>query len=275
MLKHILKKAQLGFVQSERRINMKALITGASSGIGRDIARYLSSLGYDLILVARRENKLLELKKELKTNVQIIPLDLSVQENCFELYNRTKDENIDFLVNNAGFGVCGEFCDVPLEDELKLIDTNIKAMHILFKLYLKDMVKRNSGYVLNVGSSAGFMAGPVFSSYYASKNYVVRMSEAVFEELRRAKNNVKVSVLCPGPVNTEFSQVAKVDFLLGGLSSEYVAKYAVDKTLKGKMVITPGKLMKLIKFFEHFGSETMTTRISYNVQKRKNDKGGK
>ncbi|MGN1467580.1 MAG: SDR family NAD(P)-dependent oxidoreductase [Ruminococcus sp.] len=251
---------------------MKALITGASSGIGRDIARYLSSLGYDLILVARRENRLEELKNQLKTDCRIICLDLSKEENCFKLYQMTKEENIDFLVNNAGFGVCGNFCDVPLDEEIRLIDTNIKAMHILFKLYLKDMVKRNSGYIINVGSSAGFMAGPVFSSYYASKNYVVRLTEAVYEELRRSKSKVKVSVLCPGPVNTEFNRVANVKFALGGLSSEYVAKYAVDKTLRGKMVIIPGKLMKLNKFIQHFAGETVITRISYHIQKRKNEK---
>lgn len=251
---------------------MKALITGASSGIGRDIARYLSSLGYDLILVARRENRLEELKNQLKTDCRIICLDLSKEENSFKLYQMTKEENVDFLVNNAGFGVCGNFCDVPLDEEIRLIDTNIKAMHILFKLYLKDMVKRNSGYIINVGSLAGFMAGPVFSSYYASKNYVVRLTEAVYEELRRSKSKVKVSVLCPGPVNTEFNRVANVKFAVGGLSSEYVAKYAVDKTLRGKMVIIPGKLMKLNKFIQHFAGETVITRISYHIQKRKNEK---
>lgn len=251
---------------------MKALVTGASSGIGRDIARCLSEKGYDLILVARREDRLLELKSQLKTKAEVISLDLSKTENCFKLYEMTKDENIDFLVNNAGFGVCGKFCDTPLEEELKLIDTNIKAMHILFKLYLKDMVKRNSGCILNVGSSAGFMAGPVFSSYYASKNYVVRMTEAVYEELRKDKSNVKLSVLCPGPVNTEFNQVAEVNFAIGGLSSEYVAKYAAEKALKGKMIIIPGKLMKFTKFIQHFSSEKLTTRVSYHIQKRKNER---
>ena len=254
---------------------MKALVTGASSGIGRDIAKYLSSKGYDLILVARREDRLKELKSELKTDVKIIPLDLSVSDNCFKLYDMTKDENIDFLVNNAGFGACGNFIDVDLNDELRLIDTNVKALHILFKLYLNDMVKRDSGVILNVGSLAGFMAGPGFSSYYASKNYVVRLTEAVNEELRRKKSNVKVSVLCPGPVNTEFNSVAKVNFVVGGLSSEFVAKYSVDKTLKGKMVIIPGKLAKFTKFITHFGSEKLVTKISYHIQKRKTEKGRK
>lgn len=252
---------------------MTALITGASSGMGRDMARYLAELGYDLILTARREDRLLELKDELNNvNVEVIPLDLSKAENCFKLYDMTKDKNVEFLINNAGFGAYGKFVDVPLEKELKLIDTNIKALHILTKLYIKDMIKKNKGYILNVGSAAGFLSGPTFSSYYASKNYVVRLTEAVHEEMRRDKINVKVSALCPGPVNTEFNKVANVNFAVGGLSSEYAAKYAIDKTLKGKMIITPGKLMKLAKFGEHFLSEKMLTRMSYNMQMKRKDK---
>jgi short-subunit dehydrogenase len=252
---------------------MTALITGASSGMGRDMARYLAELGYDLILTARREDRLLELKDELNNvNVEVIPLDLSKAENCFKLYDMTKDKNVEFLINNAGFGAYGKFVDVPLEKELELIDTNIKALHILTKLYIKDMIKKNKGYILNVGSAAGFLSGPTFSSYYASKNYVVRLTEAVHEEMRRDKINVKVSALCPGPVNTEFNKVANVNFAVGGLSSEYAAKYAIDKTLKGKMIITPGKLMKLAKFGEHFLSEKMLTRMSYNMQMKRKDK---
>ncbi|MCH5298643.1 MAG: SDR family oxidoreductase [Ruminococcus sp.] len=252
---------------------MTALITGASSGIGRDIARYLASKKYDLILVARREDRLEELKKSISgVKVETISTDLSVEENCFALYEQTKDREIDFLVNNAGFGAYGKFSEVPLEKELELINTNIKALHILTKLYIKDMTRRNSGYVLNVGSAAGFLAGPTFSSYYASKNYVVRLTEAIHEEMRRDKINVKVCALCPGPVNTEFNKVANVNFAVGGLSSEYVAKYAVEKTLKGKMVITPGIMMKLAKFGEHFLSEKRMTRVSYGMQMKRKDK---
>lgn len=252
---------------------MTALVTGASSGMGRDMARYLAELGYDLILTARREDRLLELKDELNNvNVEVIPLDLSKAENCFKLYDMTKDKNVEFLINNAGFGAYGKFVDVPLEKELELIDTNIKALHILTKLYIKDMIKKNKGYILNVGSAAGFLSGPTFSSYYASKNYVVRLTEAIHEEMRRDKINVKISALCPGPVNTEFNKVANVNFAVGGLSSEYAAKYAIDKTLKGKMIITPGKLMKLAKFGEHFLSEKMLTRMSYNMQMKRKDK---
>jgi short-subunit dehydrogenase len=249
---------------------MTALITGASSGMGRDMARYLASKGYNLILTARRKERLEELKNELKnTSVDIIELDLSKEENCFKLYDLTKDKGVDFLINNAGFGAYGKFNEVPLEKELELINTNIKALHILTKLFIKDMIKRNSGYILNVGSAAGFLAGPTFSSYYASKNYVVRLTEAIHEEMRRDKINVKVSALCPGPVNTEFNKVANVNFAVGGLESEYVAKYAIDKTLKGKMIITPGKLMKIAKFGEHFLSEKRLTRMSYSMQMKR------
>lgn len=249
---------------------MTALITGASSGIGRDIARYLASLNYDLILVARREDRLLELKSDIKNvKVDIIVSDLSVRENCVDLFENTKDRNIDFLVNNAGFGAYGKFDTVPLEEELRLIDTNIVALHILTKLFLKDMKKRNSGYILNVGSASAFLPGPTFSSYYASKSYVVRLTQGIYEELRRDKSNVKISALCPGPVKTEFNKVANVGFAISGLDSEYVAKYAVDKTIKGKMVITPGKLMKTLKFLERFPSEKMLAKISYNIQHKR------
>lgn len=249
---------------------MTALITGASSGMGRDMARYLALKGYDLILTARRKERLEELKQELKNvEVTVIELDLSKEENCFKLYDTVKDKNVDFLINNAGFGAYGKFNEVPLDKELELINTNIKALHILTKLFIKNMIKRNKGYILNVGSAAGFLAGPTFSSYYASKNYVVRLTEAIHEEMRRDKINVKVSVLCPGPVKTEFNKVANVNFAVSGLESKYVAKYAIEKTLKGKMVITPGKLMKLAKFGEHFLSEKRLTRMSYNMQMKR------
>lgn len=252
---------------------MKALITGASSGIGREIAKYLASLNYDLIIVARNTEKLNQLKSEIKNvDVRVITLDLSREQDALDLYEHLKGDRIDFLVNNAGFGAYGKFTEVPLETELALIHTNVCAVHILTKLYLKEMVARNSGYILNVGSAAGFLAGPTFSSYYASKNYVVRLTQAIHEELRRDKSNVKVSVLCPGPVQTNFNDVANVKFCIRGLTPELVAKYAVDKTLLGKMIITPGFEMKATRFFEHFLSEKALTRISYNVQMKKNGK---
>ena len=176
------------------------------------------------------------------------------------------------LINNAGFGVYGKFADVPLDRELQLIQTNVTSLHVLTKLYLKDMLERDSGLILNVGSMAGFSAGPTFSSYYASKNYVVRLTEGIHEELRRSHSKVKVSVLCPGPVDTSFNDVANVRFSVKGLDARAVSRYAFDKAQSGKMVIIPGFGMKAVKFFSHFIGERALTRISYNVQSRKDGK---
>jgi len=201
---------------------MKALITGASSGIGRDMARYLSGLGYDLVIVARRKELLEELKKDLKTNIEIEVLDVSKEEICYKIFDKHKD--IDLLINNAGFGLFGEFSETDLQKEMSLIDTNIKAVHILTKLYLQEMKKKDNGKILNVASIAGFMSGPLMAAYYASKNYIVALSSAINKELKKSKSKVRISILCPGPVNTNFNNVAGVKFGVKSLSSEYVAK---------------------------------------------------
>jgi hypothetical protein len=162
---------------------MKALITGASSGIGRDMARVLAQKGYDLALVARDEKKLKELASELKgknkVKIEIVPMDLSVEENCKELHKCVSD--VDILINNAGFGDCGNFTKTDLNKELNMIKTNIVAYHILTKLYLIDMKEKNSGKILNVASIAGFMPGPLMATYYSTKSYVVRLSESIRE----------------------------------------------------------------------------------------------
>ena len=225
---------------------MKALITGASSGIGRDIAKELSKRGYDLVLVARDLEKLNKVKSEIKnTNIEIVGLDISTVENCKELYKNYKD--IDILVNNAGFGDCGYFISTNLEKEVQMINTNIVAYHVLTKLYLKNMQEKNKGKILNVASIAGFMPGPLMATYYSTKAYVVRLSESIREELRKEKSKVQISILCPGPVDTNFNKVANVEFALKGLSSQYVAKYAIQKFLKGKFYIVPGIKIKLAK----------------------------
>ena len=243
---------------------MKALITGASSGIGRDMARYMSKLGYDLVLVARNEDGLLKIKEELKTEIQIITADLSIKEECYKVYEKAKD--IDILINNAGFGVFGEFVDTDLEKEINLIQTNITAVHILTKLYLKDMVKRNKGHILNVASIAGFMPGPLMAAYYASKNYIVSLTRAINKELKKRNSKVKMSLLCPGPVNTNFNNVANVKFKVKALSSEYVAKYAIDKMLKGKLLIIPGLLIKIAKVLAKISPTPIVEEVSYHMQ---------
>ncbi len=249
---------------------MKALITGASSGIGKEMARELALRGWDLILVARRYNRLEELAAELSNvSVRCIACDVSSADACRELYEQTKDENIDMLINNAGFGLFGYFDEGDLDRELELIDTNIRAVHILSKLFLRDFIARDSGYILNVGSIAGFMIGPLLSGYYSSKHYVVTLTEAIYEELRRKKSNVKVSVLCPGPVETEFNDVARVRFIIKGQSAPFVARYAIKKALKGKLVIIPGVLVKIGVFVTRLAPRKLLARILYKVQKLK------
>ncbi len=159
---------------------MKALITGASSGIGRDMARELAKRGCDLILVARRLNRLEEIKNEITgVSVETIECDVSTEENCTKLYNSVKDKGVDMLVNNAGFGLAGEFLSTDLNKELNMIKTNVVAVHMLTKLFLKDFAEKDRGIILNVASSAAYMAGPYLSTYYATKNYVRRLTEAV------------------------------------------------------------------------------------------------
>lgn len=247
---------------------MKALITGASSGIGRDMAKVLSDMGYDLILVARRKKKLEELKKELTTKVTVISMDISSTYNCMKLYNKVKNEDIDIVINNAGFGIFGEFTETNLDTELDMIDTNIKAVHILTKLFLKDFKEKDSGYILNVASSAAFLSGPLMATYYATKGYILKLTEAIYEELRRDYSNVYVGALCPGPVNTEFNDVAKVKFAVKSLSSEYVAKYAIDQMFKRKLIIIPGFTTKFVALSKILPTKLLL-RINYNIQRKK------
>lgn len=251
---------------------MKALITGASSGIGYSMAKYFNQLGVDLILVGRNKEKLEELQKDLQVNSKIVIADLSDMNKVKDLYVLTRSENVDILINNAGFGIFGEFSEIDFNKEFEMIDTNIKAVHMLTKLFLKDMKKRNSGYIMNVASMAAFGPGPLMSTYYATKAYVNNLTEAINEELRREKSNVFVCSLCPGPVDTNFNNVAGVKFGIKALSSDYVAKYAIDKMFNKKVVIIPGLLMKFTLFIRRFAPRSIIRKITYNIQKSKNSK---
>ena len=248
---------------------MKALITGASSGIGKDMARILAQKNYELVLVARDIKKLEETKNELEkiTKVEIISTDLSNEENCKELYKKV--QNIDILINNAGFGDCGNFTKTSLEKDLNMIKTNIIAYHILTKLYLIDMKAKNQGKILNVASIAGFMPGPLMATYYATKNYVVRLSEAIREELKKEKSNIQISILCPGPVETNFNKVANVKFNLREANSMNVAKYAIKKLEKGKFYIVPGIDIKIAKIGAKIIPSNIIAKFAYMAQKKK------
>lgn len=248
---------------------MKALITGASSGIGYEMASYLNELGHDLILVGRDKEKMQEMQEKFKVDVKVIVADLSIENKLKEVYVLCRSENVDILINNAGFGVFGKFEDTDLANELDMLDVNIKAVHVLTKLFLKEMKKKNSGYILNVASSAAFQPGPLMAAYYGSKAYVLRISQAIREELRREKSSVSISVLCPGPVRTNFNKRANVEFAVKPMEADIVARYAIDKMFKKKAVIVPGTKMKILRFFSKLIPASLAARVTYKIQRRK------
>ena len=248
---------------------MKALITGASSGIGKNMAYVLANKGIDLILVARNKDEMLKIKENVKVNVLVLELDLLKEKNVFKLYEICKDENIDILINNAGFGLFGIFTETDLTRELEMIDLNIKAYHILTKLFLKDFVEKDNGFILNVASSAGFMAGPRLSTYYATKNYVLKLTMAINEELRQSGSNVVVSALCHGPVNTNFNKVANGEFSIKEASPKYVAEYAINKMFKKKMIIVPTLRIKLGIFLLRLIPYRLQLIYCYHIQGKK------
>lgn len=250
---------------------MKALITGASSGIGRDMARVLASYGIDLVIVARRGERLQELKAELSDQVDVttVCLDLAEPGNCCLLYEKFRREPIDILINNAGFGLAGAFEQTDLDRELAMIDTNVKAVHILSKLFLHDFIERDFGYVLNVASSAAFLPGPLMAAYYASKAYVRNLTLAMRKEVQKQHANVAITTLCPGPVQTEFEQVAHVKFAVAGKASDEVAKTAIDGMFANQAQVIPGPLMKLAYISCKLFPTAWLSEVSYHIQKRK------
>ncbi len=248
---------------------MKALITGASSGIGLEMAKILNKEGYELILVAREKEKLQKVQELLGANVKIIVADLSNESKLKEIYVLCKNEKIDVLINNAGFGDFGKFDETDLTKELQMIDVNIKAVHVLTKLFLKDMKKRNYGYILNVASMAAFAPGPLMATYYSTKSYVLRLTTSIYEELRRDKSKVVVSCLCPGPVDTNFNNVANVKFSVKPLNSKEVAQYALIKMFDKKLIIIPGFKMKVTNFFTRLAPTKLAARIAYTIQHKK------
>lgn len=252
---------------------MKALITGATSGIGKCIAKRLSLRGWDLILTGRNEKVLEQLKEELGGSVETIAADLADRREVYKVYEFARKKGVNMLVNNAGYGLFGRFEETDLDDELDMIGVNIIAVHILTKLFLRDFKKRDNGIILNVASSAGFMTGPLLSSYYASKNYVVRLSLAIAEELRRDKSNVSITVLCPGPVDTNFNDRAGVTFSMKPISPDYAAEYAIRKAFSRKLIAIPGLTVRAGVFASRFVPNKVLSAVTYNIQKRKKPAG--
>ena len=249
-----------------------ALITGASSGIGKEIARNLYAKGFRCILCARREDRLKELAAELGENTRVVVWDLSKREQCFSLYEQVKDEKIGVLINGAGFGLFGKFTDTDTERELDMIDTNVTAVHILMKLFLKDFTARGSGYIMNIASSAGLMSGgPYMSTYYATKAYVADLTSAVASELEEQGSRVKVCALCPGPVDTEFNDVAGCSFGVKAISAKQCSDEAVKGMFAGKTIIVPSATLKLAAVGAKLLPRKMLVTMTGRVQKGKGE----
>lgn len=224
-----------------------ALITGASTGIGKEFAHIHAAKGGDLIVVARSKDKLEKLKKEIETTyatkVMVIAKDLSLSKAANEIYNEVTKAGIDldYLINNAGFGGHGKFHERKWEDDLQMINLNVVALTALTRLFLPDFVKRNSGKILNVSSTASLMPGPLQAVYYATKAYVTFFSNAIAEELH--DTNITVTNLMPGATETEFAKVSgmdKTDLFNKTFSARGVAEDGYNAMLKGKLDIITG-----------------------------------
>ena len=248
---------------------MKCLVTGASSGIGKDISSYLSSLGHEIIMVSSNKEKLEESSRDVKKS-HVFVCDLSKDSEVDKLCDFILNEKPDLVINNAGFGAFGFYDEISLEKELDMIKVNVISLHKITRTCLKYMEGLSEAYILNVSSSAGFMpAGPLLNAYYATKNYVRSYTLGIYKELKKKKSGVNISLLCPGPVNTNFNNVAGGTFSVKGLSSEYVSKYAIDKCLKKKLVIVPGFSMKIGLFLSRFMPIKIMLSIAFMIQHKK------
>lgn len=247
-----------------------ACITGASSGIGMEFAKRLSRMGYELILVSRNTKALKKLAGTLPCRCKIISCDLSDENNCIKLAEYLKTKNLTLFINNAGFGDWGSFDNTDLNKELDMINVNIKALHILTKEILKDFKKKDRGYILNVASSAGLLdGGPYMATYYATKAYVTSLTSSIYEELKEAGSHVHISMLCPGPVDTNFNNVAGVTFALSGISASYCARYALSELFKGTLTIVPTFTMKAAVLAGKFAPRKLLIKITAKQQLKK------
>ena len=248
-----------------------ALVTGGSGGIGLEFAKVLARNGFDLVLVARKRDTLeaaagqLEGKFDVKAHV--FAADLRRREAPEEIFDFLKNENIpiEILVNNAGFGLGGEFSETSVQRELEMIQVNIAALTHLTKLFLPPMIKRRSGRILNVASTAAFQPGPLMAVYYATKAYVLSFSEALAEELR--KSGITVTALCPGPTQTDFADTARMTnsrlfSAFGVADAADVAEYGFVAMMAGKRLAIPGVKNKMVAQANRFAPRAFTAKIT-------------
>lgn len=246
-----------------------AVITGASSGIGAEFARQLSMEGYSVLLVGRRAERLAEVQKNLTTESEILVCDLALPEDRNALKARMQQKSLGILINNAGFGACGSFTE-NAEQATRMIHVNIEAVHDLTATACMIMEKQGNGRILNIASVAGLLpCGPYMTDYYATKAYVASMTNGLAEELRRKNSPVRVFCLCPGPVNTEFNQVANVQFSLPGISPETCVQQALRGMKHGKTIIIPSFIVRAGVFLQRFLPRKTVTFFIARSQKRK------
>ncbi len=249
---------------------MYALITGATSGIGKEISKILANIGYDLILVGRRQERLDYMKRyfynKYLTDVITYNYDLSEPENSYKLFENTKDLEIEIVVNGAGFGKVGYATESNLADDIDMINTNITSLHILTKLFAEIM---HTGHILNIASVAAFQPGPFLATYSATKAYVLNYSLAMNYELKKQGKDVKITTLCPGPVKTEFDEVAGTKFSLKSISPKRCAFEAVCKMFEGRAVVIPSLTIKLARIGSKFSPMALVLPVEYHIQTSK------
>lgn len=254
------------------------LITGASAGIGLELAKRFAAAGHALILTARRADELHKIADQLKAaqqvEVHVFPLDLGAPEAPAKLHEQVTAAglSVDVLVNNAGFGTLGPFLDTELEKELAMIRLNVSALVDLCGRFVPAMKARGSGRVLNVASVAAFQPGPFMAIYYATKAFVLSFSEALWDELRGS--GVTVTCLCPGPVRTEFADVAGMHGtkLFSGpnvMDVGPVCEAAYKATMKGRRLVVPGFLNRLLVFAVRFAPRRLVLRIVRRFQQKR------
>lgn len=255
---------------SRNVLGKTALITGGSAGIGLELARQFASHGHDLVLVARHRDALEaaagSLEGKYGVKVSVFPIDLSDRDAPQNLFDAIRAEglHIDYLINNAAFGLRGEFADTDLDTELEMIQVNTTAVVHLTKLFMQPMLRKKSGRIMNVSSIAAFQPGPLMSIYYASKAFLLSFSEALAEELRNS--GVTVTCLCPGPVATGFAERAgitnsRLAATVGVQQAEEVGAYGYRAMMRGERVAIPGMRGKLMVQAERFAPRALLTRL--------------
>ena len=241
---------------------MRALVTGASSGIGLHIADELLSRGFDVLAVSRTEGGLPLLRKKYpQRQVDFLSCDLSRKEECFRLLKETERMDIDVFVSNAGFGDIGYIEKTSLDKEIDMVALNDTATLILGKSFLLRFLAKDRGRILFVSSAAAFGPAPYMSLYYATKAFVYYLAHGYYRELKNRRSPVTVSVLCPGPVRTGFEKRANARFTMRPMEAEKVAHIAVHGMMKGHLEIVPGLSMKLVHFLSHLVPKRLISKI--------------